>query len=350
MTLAVGIHDGIPFELYASDPCEQPSLTRSGIHAILTGTMADFAAGHPRLSQWPELLKRDGTDATELGEIVHAMVLGVGTEFVVADPGDFLTKKGEPGKTWASAEAAEFKERCKAEGRLIIGREQNAMAMQISEKLTAALRERYGSAWDKRRCEQTVVWKRILNDRCENAPDCDHHATCWIWCRARPDAILPDGTIVDAKTTSKAVSDSELGRAIASMGLDVQHCHYQDGLSVTWQTMDVADELALSRTWRPPFNFAYVQTVPPYAVRFVDLDASKTIVGHDAHGDWVQDWVQDWPLDLTRQLIDIACERFALGLRTGEWPGEPLNASPRPPSWWIAMAEEKLGLNGEISV
>src|SRR5688572_13791353 len=248
--IGVGIHDAIAPELYHSDQLTpEPSLSRSGIQTILTGTLADFAAKNPRLTQWPETM-REATDATDLGEVVHAMVLGTGSKFSVRDPWDFTAPKtGKPYETWSGA-AKEWRDAERARGMIVIGRDTNAMAMQISEKLKTALQVRFGSfgGWGARKVEQTVLAKRRLNDGSE------------IWCRIRIDALLK-AAIVDVKTTALSLSDVELGRQIALKGLDIQSIFYKD-------TLKSATGIDL------PFVFAWVQTVPPYAIRFVDLEGA----------------------------------------------------------------------------
>jgi uncharacterized glyoxalase superfamily protein PhnB len=296
--IGVGIHD-ISQRAYHDDPCEEVSLSRSGIHTLLTETPATFAAKNPLLTDWPELLDRDGTDSTDLGEIVHAMVLGTGSAFIASDPSEHGTlksgeRKGMPYTTW-SGDAKAWKDAQKAAGYIVIDRETNALALQVAAKLTAAVNERFGGvAWHDKRAEQTLIWQRRLNDG------------SLIWCRARPDVILPDGTIVDIKTTALSMSDPELGRRIALDGLDIQHAWYQDGAEA------ITGE-------RPPFIFAFVLTVPPYSVRFVDLESPDV----------------NWPLGATRMAIDVACHRFGACLKSGTWPDNPIDAKPIPPQWWV---------------
>lgn len=293
--LPPGIYADIPSETYHADTLtEQPSLSRSGIHAILTGTMADFAASHPRLTQWPATA-RDSTDATDLGEIVHRLVLGTGCNYVVRDPEDFTAPKTDkPYSTW-SGEAKEWRDGERANGRVVIGSEVNTMAEDIAKRLLVALRVRFPD-WDEGASEQTVVWTRRLNDGSV------------IWQRARPDRLLPSA-IVDIKTTALSISKEALGKTIGLSGLDIQHAHYTDGV-----------EAVTERDGPIPFFFAYVQTVPPHAIRIVDL-------------------TKRWPLGLTRERIDIAAHKFGACLKSGVWPDDPIEVEPEPPEWLRAQWE-----------
>lgn len=302
-----GIHDGIGATEYHEDRLtEQPSLSRSGIHMILSGEpMSVFAANHPRLRdpQWPEL-KREATKATDIGEVAHRLVLGVGCEFEVKDAWDFTNKDGSPSKTWGSADAAKFKADCDARGVPIISHEKYAMVLQLAEKLTAALEDRFGKdEWAGRKVEQVVLWRRVLDDHCDSAPECDHYAKCWIWCRALIDALLPSGIAVDLKSTELSLTDAELGKATALKGYDLQSEFYKDGLRANG--IDCQS-----------FQFAWAQSVPPLGITFYDLAK----VG--------------WDLSATRMAIDLAVHRFAACVLSGKFPSYPLEAKPICPSWF----------------
>lgn len=305
--LTIGIHDAVPAESYHRDELTpEPALSRSGIVILANGaTLADFAAQSPRLRNpaWPNL--RDSTDASDLGEVAHALVLGVGAQYVVADCSDFnAPSTGKPYQTW-SGDAKAWKEGQEASGMIVIGRERFAMAEMISAKLTAVLRERFGAEWDQRKCEQTVICKRRLNDGSE------------IWCRIRIDALIPSA-IIDVKTTALSLADVALGKEMALKGLDFQHAFYQD---VTSRAMgEGRDEVPL------PFVFGYVQTVPPYAVRLVNLDDPDIA----------------WPLSMTRMDIDAAAHRFGAALKSGTWDGDPVDAKPVAPEWWKSQKAWKL--------
>lgn len=313
MNLDTGIHDNVSFADYHADKLRpELTLSRSGIVTLLNSTPAEFAARNPRLTKWPEMLEEDGTDSTDLGSVVHAQVLGGngGAKYIVGAPQDHLNLKGEPYSTW-SGRAGDWKREQKANGYVVIDHATNAKAHQIADRLVGAIAERFeANAWSYREVEQTLIWKRRLDDGSE------------IWCRARPDCILPDGTIIDIKTTALSLSDQELGKRIANDGSDVQAAWYQDGWSEVQRAGLPRMKLDL---W--PFIFAFVQTVPPYSVRFVDLDA----IG--------------WPLHLTRMRIDLACHKFGECLKSGVWLDYPIDANPVPPSWAVSSWERQLWID-----
>jgi hypothetical protein len=318
MNLDAGIHDNIsPADYHADRLRADVTLSRSGIVTLLNSTPAEFAARNPRLTKWPEILEEDGTDSTDLGSVVHALVLGGngGAKYIVGAPQDHLNLKGDPYSTW-SGKAGDWKREQKANGYIVIDHATNAKAHTIADSVVGAIVARFGAnAWSYREVEQTLIWKRRLNDGSE------------IWCRARPDCILPGGAILDIKTTALPLSDAELGKRIAADGSDVQCAWYQDGkLAVE---LEGAKDINTPPE-RPPFIFAFVQTIPPYSVRFADLDA----IG--------------WPLHLTRMRIDLACHRFGEGIMKGEWPGHPIDAAPTVPPWAVSAWERQVGIDGEI--
>lgn len=314
--IEAGIHDGIPSAEYHADRIRDvPTLSRSGIVTLLNGTPADYAALNPRLRnpEWPAL--DDSTDAKELGTILHQMVLGDFARFIVGDPSEhgFVKSgpnKGQPYTTW-TGDAAEWKREQQVNGLIVIDRDTHDEALLIAAKLSDAIVERFGtSQWDRRRIEQTILWQRRLNDGSE------------IWCRARPDCILPDGTIIDLKTTALPIDDVSLGKRMAAEGADIQCAHYQDGAFAL-------DDFVGAE--RPPFIFAYVRTVAPYSTCFVNLDE-----------------LPDWNLGVTRMRIDKAAHVFGECVKAGAWPDRSIDAAPIAPSWWINACEAQVGLNGEI--
>lgn len=308
--LGVGIHDSVEAARYHADAlCDQPTLSRSGIVTLLNGTPADYAAKSPRLRNpaWPAL-ETDSTPSTEIGDCVHAKVLGVGVKAIVGRLSDHLIptgkNKGEPYKTWSGL-AKEWKDDQKARGFVVLDEDENRLVTYLSEKLTHEIVKRYGaSEWAARKVEQTMIWDRRLDDG----------AT--IWCRARADALLPSFTL-DVKTSAFELSDRELGKQVATYGLDVQSVFYGDGRLLTYRG-------------KVPFEFAYIRTEAPYTVRFYSLAEAG------------------WDLNVTRMRIDKAAHIFGECVRTGVWPDHPLIGKPTPPPWFVAVSEAQAGLDGEI--
>lgn len=307
--LGPGIYDISAAKYHADEIRDEPTLSRSGIVQILSGgSMADFAASHPRLRNplWPPL-EDTRTASTDLGDCVHAKVLGAGVRTIVGRLSDHIIpsgkNKGQPYKSWSGG-AKDWKDEQRAFGYVVLDEDEDRLVTYLSEKLTYEIIKRYGkSEWGARRVEATMVWSRKL----------DSGDT--IWCRARGDALLPSVTL-DVKTSAFDLSDVELGKQVATYGLDVQAAWYSDG-------RDATDRPSL-------FEFPYIRTTPPYTVRFFSLaDAG-------------------WDLRVTRMRIDKAAHMFGDCVKSGAWPDWPVEAKPVQPAWHAAMTERQVGLDGEI--
>lgn len=289
--IGTGIHD-LHQDAYFADPCEQPSLTRSGIVTLEKATPAKFAAMHPRLTQWPEFAK-PSTRSQEIGQIVHRILLGAGSEFVVKDCSEFMNKNGTPAKTWGNAEASAWKEAEEAAGRIVIGRDLHREALNVAESLERVIGDRFGTDWyAAARFEQTLIWQR------ETA----HGA---IWCRARPDVLLPFG-IIDAKvkvSAMRSLSDDDLARVIEANGGDIQAVWYPQGLQIATGSL-------------LPFLFAFAEFEPSYDARLIEMDA-------------------EWAARVEYR-IERACDTFAKCLYANEWPGWPKRSTVSAPPWKLS--------------
>lgn len=289
MALSVGIHDISPEE-YHADPCEEVSLSHSGIVTLLNETPAHFAARNPRLTEWPDLLRRS-TAAQDLGSIVHSLILGKGAEFCVMDPSDFLNDDGKtPSKTFGSKAAKAAKEDAESKGLIVINRATNAAAIAVAEAAAKKLRERFGE-WPIGESEVAGIWKRQTE-----------HGE--IWCRLLSDKwIHRYATCIDFKSTSKSISDEDLRRSIAATGNDIQAAWYLEGLNT------IHPELA----GLTQFLFVFIEVEPPYEPRVIKLTES-------------------W-LTRARYRIDRAANLFADCLRKNEWPAWPGDTSLNAPGY-----------------
>lgn len=302
MTLGVGVHDGIPAAEYHDDPVSELSLTSSGIKTLLSGSPAEYAAKNPRLSRWPEALKKS-TTAQDMGTVVHSIVLGVGSVFCACDPQDCpaRTKTGEPYKTW-SGDAAKWKEEQEALGTVIVSRKEGQKVLAAADSLTRLIARDYGDDWlSLGKSEQTLVWQRETS----LGP---------IWCRARLDFLsLQLMTILDPKSTGLGIGDAALQRMAAKDGWHIQQAWYLEGVDALGDKNFHVDAVR--------FRFPVVESTPPYQARWVDLPES---------------WI-----GIARQRIDRAAETFARCLRANEWPEHPPTCEPQMPDWMAREFEEE---------
>lgn len=297
MIEAPGIYS-ISAEEYHSDPAPKPSLSSSGIKRLLSGSPAEFAAHHPALTRWPELLLEPATRSQELGAIAHAVVLGEGARYVVGDPSEHMTERGKPSETWGSKAASAWKAEQEAAGRIVINQKNSARAETAAQAMKDLIAAEYGD-WPLGESEQTIIWQAESS-----------HG--FIWCRAMLDHLSKRHfLILDPKFTDLGIDDRSLQKKAASEMWHIQQAWY----------IEAVESLAADLYGRLTFRFPIAQLYPPYQARFVDLPES---------------WIH-----VARARIDRAADLFALCLKNGEWPGHEKTCSPQPPDWLTREFEEE---------
>jgi hypothetical protein len=274
-----GFYPEMTAEQYHSDPVDGISLSRSGIRTILEETPAHFKARHPKLTPWPEYL-REGTEEQDLGTVVHRLVLGKGGEFEVFGFDD-----------WRKKEAQMLRDAARAAGHVPMLRHKMIEAQEIADRAIDALVDRFGD-WPIGESEVGMIWQRLSSD---DVP---------VWCRAYIDHLISSqGLLIDIKTTSKSLSDSELAKKIAANGDDLQAAFYRSGF----------EKLVPEFVGRSKFLFVLVETAPPFAVRFAELP-------------------NRW-LNMASLRIDRAVDIFAECLDSGVWPAWQSEATLDMPGW-----------------
>lgn len=340
--IGVGIHD-ISLEAYLADPCEQPSLTRSGIVTLERSTPAKFAARHPRLTQFPEALKQKATDPQKLGSVVHAKLCGTGADYVAKDCSEFKTQDGKPAKVW-SGDGKTWKQQQEAAGKIVISREGDAKALRVATEIYNTIASEFAMPdWrDHARLEQTLIWQRETS----YGP---------IWCRAKPDIMLPFA-ILDAKSTGLTLDHETIRRRLEATGDDVQGVWYPQGAHAIATGCLRCGHNTFHRTISPkgcetsgcgcidpefvddrvetlPFFFVIAEFEPPYTVILREMD-------------------EEWKARRQRH-VDRACELFAKCLYANEWPEYtekmPRRATLSAPSYKVSQwLEEELAEVGDV--
>lgn len=295
----------------------RPSLNSSVLKVLLGQSPAHARERHPRLTttpeyDWPE------TNAMKIGSVAHAILLGVGARYVSFDPAQFLTKKGEPGKTLGSAEAKAAIEAARARGEIDIDKDTHRDAENVADRMLRAITEEY-PLWQYGVSESVVLWQYRLNDGtfalCRAQLDRRIDAcSCVGPTEYRIDAdevlheLVREGGekhlhIFDCKFTGKSATDDWLDRTIAMDGWDIQDAFYSLG-AASVQPLPVV------------FTFIVGETYPPYDTRFVTLPES-------------------WR-STAKQRVDIGVNRWAQCIDSGIWPGRPRRYEPKPPEWLAA--------------
>lgn len=255
-----GIHDGIAAEQYHADPAEQPSLSASIAHLLVSQSPAHAWANHPKN---PDRVAEEAVERFELGTTVHALLLQDDDLIEVCDFPDWRTK-----------DAKTAREEARAAGRIPLLPDQAARA----RAMVAAVRQQLDAhpatppLFTDGKPEQTLVWE-------------DDHG---VVCRARVDWLHNDhATIDDLKTTAASASPRAWNRTMWNIGAAFQAQFYRRGVEKLTGI-------------RPAFRFCVVETTPPYAMSVVALDPSAEAVA-DSQIAW-------------------ALRTWAECVETGEWP------------------------------
>jgi hypothetical protein len=330
LSLGPGVYD-IPLVDYLADPCASPSLRSSDIQRMLRLRPAHVKAFHPRLcepSQRAWAIRR-ATKRMDLGNVIHAIVLGNGAKFCVIDPSDFFSAKGEPLKGSGKEHKAAVAD-AKARGLIVLSRAESVTAQRAAEQLMARLDTEFreSGGWPFGEVEQTLVW----TEHTEHGP---------VQCRARPDILAAaHGLICDVKTSAAGLADDDLARSMSAYGgemfvqaawqrrglvanfpelaeqpPDVNHNHVRDEDGVC----SICEKMEGRR--RVAHMHAFCETEPPFETRIV----RASVVA----------------LEMADRRCARAVEMFAACRATGAWPG--WESTTGMPSAWL----EKLWLDDE---
>lgn len=305
MTLAPGVYDLTP-EQYHADPAAEPSLSRSGIVRILSGSAAEFAASATRLTpvkEWPARLAKK-SNAMDDGTIAHAKILQTALDFWATRPQDCpaRTKKGEPYSSWRD-DAADWKREREAEGIIFTSPEKMADIQDAVNSMDRLIRKTYGADWlSLGKSEQTFIWQRPT-------------AHGLIWCRAMLDYhSLQQVLVLDPKFTNLGISDRAIQKKVADERLDIQQVFYIEAVEALFPKLK--DKIT--------FRFPIAQLNPPFQSRWIDLDADGP------------DWLPE-----ARKDVAEAVDKFAECLYSNSWPPFAESCSPRRPLWMVAQSENR---------
>ena len=248
---------------YHSDPCPEPSLSRSVAKLIAERTPAHAFTAHPRLN--PAYQPYEATKF-DIGSASHTLILKEGAEIAVIEADDWRTK--------AAKDARDF---ARAEGKtpMLARQFDEAMACvdTVREKLPDfglgnILSPEHGDS------EVVVAWDDPVAG----------------WCRVMFDRLMDDLTIWDFKFTGIALTDENLSRHMAGMGYEFQHAFYERGIENLFPDM----------RGRVKFGFVFCEIKPPFAILPVRLSNAAAAKG--------------------RAAVDLACERWRDAKASGAWP------------------------------
>lgn len=286
--LPIGLHDGIPHDVYHADPSDRPSLSSHCATTLIRRSPAHAHLGHPRFGG----VVGESTGEQDAGSIIHDMLLGGGADVVPIDAPDFKTKK-----------AQQERDAARADGKIpIIAHKYEALKDTVKE-MRAVLPVDFSAA----RCELTAIWE---SNGCP--------------CRCRVDSLFsPEGPWL-------------LGGQVVSQA------------GGTWNIFDIktCDDASVASAARNLFSMGYhiqaaanieaIETLIPESagrVNFVDLfverNAPYGVVAVQFAGDFLELGQRQW---------NRAKATWAECLVSNKWPGYESTKTVNAPVW--AMSEE----------
>jgi hypothetical protein len=269
---------------YLADPCPTPSLSNSIACELIQRSPLHAWQRHPKLGG--KDAKRETTAELNLGTLIHALVLGKGSEqLAVLDVKDFRTNV-----------AKDLRDQALADGKTVIKLSEYLEAKVIAQKLVDNLAG-YGIVldgesetkmlWDEPTAEGELVLCRGMLDH---------------W---KMDAASMGATIYDVKTIRSADLKT-IQRHILEYGYDIQEAVYRSAMG----------HLSPESLGRIDFVFLFMETEPPYAVTPVQLDGEYRRLGEVKWERAVRVWARclatnTWP-SYVDQITPVSAPPWAL--------------------------------------
>lgn len=268
--LPIGLHEGIPHDVYHADPSERPSLSSHCAITLIRRSPAHAHLGHPRFGG----VIGESTAEQDAGSIIHDMLLGGGAEVVCIDAPDFKTKKAQQERD-AARDAGKIP---------IIAHKYETLIKTVEE-----MRKMLPVDFSQARCELTAIWE---SNGCP--------------CRARVDSlfITDEGLwkVYDIKTCDDAA------RASSASNLFTMGYHIQAAAN-----LEAIETLIPGAAGRVEFVDLFVEREPPYGVIEVDFA-----------GDFRELGVRQW---------SRAKARWSTCLASGKWPAYENKKTAHAPAY-----------------
>jgi hypothetical protein len=264
-------------QAYHDDPCPEPSLSRSLAQTLYFRTPGHAKAQHPLLNPNYEHTSNSKFD---LGSAVHTLLLKTGTDVEVLDF-----------KDWRTKDAREQRDLLRAQGKAVLLTHEYNAAIEMCDAVWAQL-DRMGL--------QDLLDANTGGSEVVAAAKTDND--CWMRCMV--DRILPNGNIVDIKTTSIDLGPETVGKHCASMYYDVQAAFYKRVLDKVSPTTHGPREMV----------FLFVETKYPYAVMPIVLPGDALARGEMIVDKAIERWEYCMNKDLWPMFEDM-------GIQRAEYPG-----------------------------
>lgn len=296
-----GIYD-IPMARYLADPCPEPSLSSSCANLLLAKSPAHARLYHPRLGAAG---RDDDSNAADIGTLAHDMLFGGEGKICVIEPAMYPAKNGNIPDGWTNTAIRAARDTARNNGLTpILGAQYGAVKNMVkaAKAFIDAPDSEIPGILGHGKAEQTIIWREGQ-----------------AWCRARPDWLTDDySVLLHYKTTKASAKPEAFIRGIMdSMGYDMAIAFYKRGLDYVFERDDgyLPDHVR---------HLMLVQEqVPPYACSLIDLSPAKMAIANAKAMRAIMTWQR--------------C------METGNWPAySPRVHSAEPTPWQLAQAEEAM--------
>lgn len=227
----------IPAVEYHANPCPTPALSSSIAKILCSQSPAHAKAAMQGY--------REESDAYDIGNVAHALLLEGRESVEVIDAKDWRTNK-----------AKEWRDAARADGKTPLLKDKWAEVEAMLSRTRIQLEAHRDGLplFQNGTPEQTLIWQE--GD---------------LWCRARLDWLHSGhNAIDDYKTTSATANPEAISRTLFANGWDVQAAFYLRGLRA----------LSDQKLAHPPaFRFVVQETYPPYALSVIALGPDAMTLG-----------------------------------------------------------------------
>lgn len=277
MITSPGIYE-LPESVYHADPCPVPSLSHSIARTLMDRSPLHAWTNHPRLN--PDFTPSTGTKAMDDGSILHALLLGAGSEYVQLGFDDYKTKA-----------AQQARDAVRDAGKIPVLEHKLDALRACARDITKQINRHpdLTQFFAPGRSEVSIIWQRSQS-----------------WCRGLIDRLPndPSAPIFDLKTTGLSAAPHAWERKLIH-DYCTQAAFYLGGMK------------ALKLPSRP-FLFIVAETEDPYCVSVLTPAPSL--------------------MEYAERRIARAAALWDRCMDRNDWPGYPLmTAHVEAPEWLMAQ-------------
>lgn len=298
----------------AHKPGVYPDLAMSdylALKALSASVLSTLVNECPKAAWFTSFLnpgrERDSTDASDAGEIAHALLLEGSIERIaVIDPGDYPAKTtGSIPTGWTNVGIRAARDEARDAGKIPM--------LPVDVAAVTAMVDSAHEYIQSLRTTEPAVWAAFQPDGGDSELSClwDDHGTL---CRMRPDRISKDRKIIiDPKFTKRSAEPDGFARAqMTPMGYRLRAAWYRRGARLLFGA-------------EPEYLFLVVEQDPPHLCSLVGVDGMNFGMGAEQ--------------------VEYALREWNHCTERGYWPGYPARVMyPELAAWEVARWQEKQGI------